>query len=332
MRMERTFPAGTVISTQSLVTLSMIIPAYNEQEVIGEFHNRLSQVLKNADIESAEIIYVNDGSADKTLPLLLKIMNSDDRVHIIDLSRNFGKEAAMTAGFDASQGQAVIVLDADLQDPPELIPLMLKEWRSGYDMVLMRRRSRRGESWLKKSSANLFYHVIQSISQVHIPENVGDFRLLSRRALTALMQLPERTRFMKGLFAWIGFSSTEICYDRDRRYSGVTKWNYWKLWNFALEGISSFTTVPLRVASYVGMLTAFGSLAYGLYIMIDALLWHHPVPGYPSMMVAILFLGGLQLLAIGVVGEYLGRMFIETKCRPVYLVKKCYHFSEDNAP
>ena len=329
---ERKFPAGTVISTQGLVTLSIIVPAYNEQEVIVEFHNRLSKVLKNADIESAEIIYVNDGSIDGTLLFLQDLMSSDDRIHIIDLSRNFGKEAAMTAGFDAAQGQAVIILDADLQDPPELIPLMLKEWRSGYDMVLMRRRTRMGETWFKKSSANLFYHIIQGISQVDIPKNVGDFRLLSRPALTALNQLPERIRFMKGLFAWIGFPTTEIYYDRDQRYAGVTKWNYWKLWNFALEGISSFTTVPLRVASYVGMVIALGSLIYGLYIMVDALLLHHLIPEYPSIMVAILFLGGLQLLAIGIIGEYLGRMFIETKLRPVYLVKKHYHFSEKNAP
>lgn len=301
-------------------TLSVIVPAYNEQEVIGEFHKRLSMALEDADIDSAEILYVNDGSTDRTLPLLLAIMNGDSRVQVIDLSRNFGKEAAMTAGFDAASGQALIVIDADLQDPPELIPQMVSAWHSGYDVVLMRRISRRGESTLKKTTAKLFYRTIRHFSQVHIPENVGDFRLLSQRAVAALRQLPERTRFMKGLFAWIGFPKTEICYHRDPRYSGDSKWNYWNLWNLALEGITSFTLAPLKVASYAGGLTALCSLTYGLFVLVKAIIWGDPVPGYPSLMVTVLFLGGLQLLAIGIVGEYLGRMFIEVKQRPVYLV------------
>lgn len=318
--MKRTALTKPDITNLRHTTLSIIVPAFNEQEVIGEFHNRLAGVLEQAEIDRAEILYVNDGSTDRTLALLLEIMNGDDRVQVIDLSRNFGKEAAMTAGFDAANGQAVIVIDADLQDPPELIPQMLAEWRKGHDLVLMRRSSRRGESWFKKVTAALFYRTIGRISQVPIPENVGDFRLLSHRAVKALRQLPERTRFMKGMFAWIGFPTSEIFYDRDQRYSGETKWNYWSLWNFALEGITSFTIAPLKIASYVGGFTALCSLAYGVFVLIKALFWGDPVPGYPSLMVTVLFLGGLQLLAIGVVGEYLGRMFLEAKQRPVYLV------------
>jgi polyisoprenyl-phosphate glycosyltransferase len=326
--MKRAHSTEPEASSLRHTMLSVIVPAYNEQEVIQEFHNRLCVALESADVDSVEILYVNDGSTDQTLLLLLEIMNRDNRVQVIDLSRNFGKEAAMTAGFDTVKGQATIVIDADLQDPPELIPQMVSEWHNGYDVVLMRRSIRRGESWLKKSTAKLFYYTLRNISQTHIPENVGDFRLLSRRAVTALRQLPERTRFMKGLFAWIGFPTTEIYYHRDPRYSGVTKWNYWNLWNFALEGITSFTIAPLKVASYVGGTTAFCSLAYGFFVLIKAIFWGDPVPGYPSLMVTVLFLGGLQLLAIGVVGEYLGRMFLEVKQRPIYLVNKHHRPSE----
>lgn len=314
-------------STPVQPTLSVIVPAYNEQEVISEFHGRLTKALKQAELDSTEIIYINDGSSDQTLQRLLKIMQRDAQVQVIDLSRNFGKEAALTAGLDAAHGEAVIVIDADLQDPPELIPEMLVEWRQGFDVVLMRRSSRRGETWLKKITAKLFYCTIHRVSAVPIPENVGDFRLLSQRAVVALRQLPERTRFMKGIFAWIGFPTSEISYHRDPRYSGDTKWNYWNLWNFALEGITSFTIAPLKIASYVGGLTALCSITYAFWVLIKTLFWGDPVPGYPSLMVAILFLGGLQLLATGIVGEYLGRMFLEAKQRPIYLIN--HHHQPD---
>lgn len=308
------------------VRLTVVVPAYNEQEVILEFNRRLCAALEAADIDRAEIIYVNDGSLDNTLTMLLDLMQRDQRVEVLDLSRNFGKEAAMTAGLDRACGDAVVVIDADLQDPPELIPDMVSEWRLGYDVVYMRRLSREGETWLKKTTARAFYTLMARIGRVEVPENVGDFRLLSRRAVDALKQLPERTRFMKGLFSWIGFPAKELPYHRDPRYAGVTKWNYWGLWNFAIEGITSFTIAPLKIASYIGFLTSALALLYGLVVLGKALFFGNPVAGYPSMMVVILFLGGLQLLAIGVVGEYMGRMFIETKQRPIYLVN-CHHRS-----
>ncbi len=302
--------------------LSIVVPAYNEQAVILEFHKQLSSALEKADISKTEIIYINDGSTDDTLSLLLGLTREDPRVEVLDLSRNFGKEVAMTAGLDNARGDAVVVLDADLQDPPELIPAMIQEWHRGFDVVYMRRLSREGESRLKKITARAFYALMARIGQVKMPENVGDFRLLSRRAVKALKQLPERNRFMKGLFAWIGFPAKELTYDRDPRYAGVTKWNYWALWNLAIEGITSFTIAPLKMASYIGFLTTLTALIYGLFVMTKTLVFNDPVAGSPNLMVVILLLGGLQLLAIGVVGEYLGRMFIETKQRPLYLVNR----------
>lgn len=318
--------------TKKRAILSIVAPAYNEQEVIEEFHRRTATVLDTlADIDS-EIIYINDGSRDATLALLLKLMQGDARVQVLDLSRNFGKEAAMTAGIDHAVGDAVIVIDADLQDPPELIPDMLREWRAGYPVVCMQRLTRDGESALKKATARGFYAVMGRMGQIRIPENVGDFRLLSRQAVDALKQLPERTRFMKGLFAWVGYSTKLVPYKRDPRYAGVTKWNYGGLWNFALEGITSFSVAPLKMASYFGMLTALFSMAYGFYVLGKAFLYGDPVPGYPSLMVVVLFLGGLQLLAIGVVGEYLGRMFIESKQRPLYLLNRHHRADPQTHP
>ena len=300
-------------------TLSVVVPAYNEEDVLPEFHRRLGAVLDTLDVD-AEIVYVNDGSTDATLALLTGLHQRDPRVVIVDLSRNFGKELAMTAGLDFADGDAVIVIDADLQDPPELIPEMLREWRAGHDVVLMRRRSRASETWLKKATAHGFYRAIGRIGTIDIPEDVGDFRLLSRRAVAALRRFPERSRFMKGLFAWIGFPCREITYDRDGRYAGETKWNYWRLWNFAIEGITSFSAVPLKAASYVGLATALAAFVYGGYVVAKTLLFGDPVPGYPTLVTLVLFLGGLQLLALGVIGEYLARMFVEVKQRPLYLV------------
>jgi len=256
------------------------------------------------------------------MALLTEIHERDQRTAVIEFSRNFGKEVAMSAGLDAARGDAVILIDADLQDPPELIPEMLRKWREGHDVVVMRRRSRAQESWVKKSTARVFYRAMGRIATVEMPENVGDFRLLSRRAATALRRIPERTRFMKGLFAWIGFPSTEIEYDRDGRFAGTTKWNYWRLWNFALEGITSFSVGPLKLASYVGLFTSVAAFAFGLKFVIKTLLYGDPVAGFPTLVTLVLFLGGLQLLALGVIGEYLARMFIEVKQRPLYLVQR----------
>ena len=302
------------------ITLSVVVPAYNEQEVLPAFHRRLSAVLDGLGVTS-EVVYANDGSCDGTLALLEQLAAADPRVAIVDLSRNFGKEIALTAGMDHARGEAVVVIDADLQDPPELIPELVKYWREGFDVVYAKRTVRDGESWIKKSTAKLFYQVIRGMSRVDIPQDVGDFRLLSRRALDALGSLREQHRFMKGLFAWIGFPSKAVLYKRDPRFAGETKWNYWKLWNFALEGITSFTIAPLKIATYVGMLASLGAFVYAAWIVYRTLMHGDPVRGYPSMMVAILFFGGLQLMGMGIIGEYLGRMFDETKNRPLYFLK-----------
>ena len=310
------------INVNSMI-LSIIVPAYNEESVLPEFHKRLMSVLDEYNI-NAEIIYVNDGSTDETVSVILGFRKNDARVSLIDLSRNFGKEIAMTAGFNHSKGDAVVVIDSDLQDPPELIPELIQRWQEGYDVVYAKRTSREGETFLKKATAHLFYRVIRKLNDVDIPTNTGDFRLLSRRAVEALNELPEHHRFMKGLFAWIGFPQIAVYYKRDPRFSGDTKWNYWKLWNFALEGITSFTIVPLKMASYTGLIVAFGAFIYALWIIYKTITLGDPVAGYPTIITVILFLGGLQLMTLGVIGEYLGRMFNETKRRPLYFIQNHY--------
>jgi glycosyltransferase involved in cell wall biosynthesis len=303
------------------IQLSVVVPAYNEQEVLREFHERLSAVVSSLPF-ACEVVYVNDGSADDTLEIISSFQGQDPHVALIDLSRNFGKEIAMTAGLDHAKGDAVIVIDADLQDPPELIPELVKHWQDGYDVVYAKRISRDGETFVKKATANAFYKIIQRVTKVPIPQDTGDFRLLSRRAVEAVKQLREHHRFMKGLFAWIGYPQKEVRYRRDARFAGETKWNYWRLWNFALEGITSFTIAPLKVSTYLGLLTAVGAFLFGLHIILDTLVFGNPVAGYPSLMVVMLFLGGIQLLGIGVMGEYLGRMFNEAKNRPLYFVNR----------
>jgi polyisoprenyl-phosphate glycosyltransferase len=302
-------------------SLSVVVPVYNEEAVLPEFHRRLGAVLDTLSAR-VEIVYVNDGSRDGSSALLAKLNLTDPRVAVIELSRNFGKEIAMTAGLDHADGDAVIVIDSDLQDPPELIADMVRAWREGTDVVLMRRASRAQESWLKKATAGAFYRVIGRMSDIEIPSNVGDYRLLSRRAVAAIRKLPERSRFMKGLFAWIGYPTRELVYDRDGRFAGETKWNYWQLWNFALEGITSFSAAPLKLASYVGFATALVAFSYGAYIIAKTLLFGDPVRGYPTLVVLVLFLGGLQLMALGIIGEYIARMFVEVKQRPLYLVEQ----------
>ena len=307
----------TIQNTRTLI--SVVVPAYNEQTSVIECHARLTAVFAGIDVDY-ELLFVNDGSTDNTLSVLDSLRASDEHVSVVDLSRNFGKEIATTAGLDIANGDAIIVIDADLQDPPELIPAMIEEWRNGFDVVYATRTERRGESWLKKKTASSFYGLMRRMSQVQLPRDTGDFRLLSRRAVLALRQLREHHRFMKGLFTWIGYPQKAIYYQRDARFSGETKWNYWRLWNFALEGITSFTTAPLRISTYVGLTTAVGAFVYGIYMIIRTLAYGNPVAGYPSLIVVVLFLGGVQLTAIGVLGEYLGRIFNETKNRPLYFL------------
>jgi len=300
--------------------LSVVVPAYNEQVVLPEFHRRTMAALRPLGVDF-EIIYVDDGSSDGTMTVLRSLYEAhSENVVIVALSRNFGKEAAMTAGFAHARGDAIVVIDADLQDPPELIGKLLEYWRAGYDVVYARRKKRLGETLLKRLTSHYFYRVIRSVSRVRIPHDTGDFRLLSRRALDALLSLREQHRFMKGLFSWIGFRQQAVEYERDPRFAGETKWNYWKLWNYALEGITSFTIAPLKVATYVGTAVAMLSMLYAGVVIYKTVLYGNDVRGYPSLMVAILFLGGVQLLSIGVLGEYLGRTFNEAKGRPLYFV------------
>ncbi|MGK7865927.1 glycosyltransferase family 2 protein [Falsiroseomonas sp. E2-1-a20] len=303
--------------------LSVVVPAYNEQEVLPAFHARLVPVMEAIGLPW-EVVYVNDGSRDGTLALMLALRAGDARVSVVNLSRNFGKEIALTAGLDhAAADQAVVVIDADLQDPPEVIPDLVAAWQQGFDVAYARRRAREGETWLKKASAAAFYRVMQRIGgKVDLPPDTGDFRLMSRRALDALLALREQHRFMKGLFAWVGFPSTPVLYDRAPRAAGETKWNYWRLWNLSLEGITAFTVGPLKIATYLGLLTAVVALGYGMLIIIRTILYGNPVAGYPSLMAVVLFLGGVQLMTLGIIGEYLGRIFNETKRRPLYIVER----------
>lgn len=303
------------------IRLTVVVPVFNERDVLLEFHRRLIGVLEHLSMQS-EVLYVNDGSTDGSLGLLEGLSATDARVAFIDLSRNFGKEVAMAAGLDHAHGDVVVLIDADLQDPPELIPRLLEQWRAGYDNVYARRRARAGESWFKKASAAWFYKLIGRLSRVELPRDTGDFRALSRRAVDALRQLREHHRFMKGLFAWVGYPSVAVDYDRDPRHAGASKFDYWKLWNFAIEGITSFTIAPLKLATYVGLLVAFVAFVAIIVLVAKTLLFGDPVKGYPSLMTVILFLGGIQLIALGSLGEYIGRMFNETKGRPLYFVKE----------
>ena len=316
--------AGNALSSSgrgAAPSLSVVVPAYNEIEVIDEFQRRLAAVMDALGL-SWEVVYVDDGSSDGTPERLAALQATRPEVALVALSRNFGKEAALTAGLDHATGrEAVIVIDADLQDPPEVIPDLIAAWRDGIDIAYAQRRTRAGETWLKKATASAFYRLMGRIGgPVRLPADTGDFRLMSRRALDALLQLRERHRFMKGLFAWVGFPARAVPYDRAPRAAGTTKWNYRRLWTLSLEGITSFTTLPLRFATWLGLATAAAALLYGGWVVTKALLFGDPVPGYPSLMTVVLLLGGVQLLTLGVIGEYLGRIFNETKGRPLYIV------------
>jgi glycosyltransferase involved in cell wall biosynthesis len=299
---------------------SVVVPVFDEALVLPEFHRRLSAVMDMLGLW--EVVYVNDGSRDVSLQLLEALHRGEHHVAIVNLSRNFGKEIATTAGLEHASGEAVIVIDADLQDPPEVIPALVAGWRGGFDVVYAERRAREGETWLKRLTANLFYRLMQRLGRVQLPRNTGDFRLMSRRVVDAVLRLREQHRFMKGLFAWVGFPTTSVQYDRAPRHAGATKWSYWKLWNLALEGITSFTVMPLKVATYLGLAVALFAVVFGAQLVFRTLLFGNPVAGYSSMMAVILFLGGVQLITLGVMGEYLGRVFNETKQRPLYLVER----------
>ena len=303
--------------------LSVVVPVYNESAVLMQFYRELGDVMRTIG-SPFELIFVDDGSVDDSASLLAGLREEDEAVAVIQLSRNFGKEVALSAGLDHARGDAVIIIDADLQDPPALIREFIRAWREGYDVVYGQRVDRRGDSRLKVFSARWFYRVINYLSDVEIPRDVGDFRLLSRRAVEALRSLPERRRYMKGLYAWIGFPQKAVPYVRQPRAAGVTKWSYWRLWNFALEGITSFSDVPLRVATYLGIVTSGLAFLYGAFLLVRTLIWGNPVPGYPSLIIVMLFLGGVQLICLGIIGEYLARTFQEAKARTLYFVK-AYH-------
>lgn len=308
--------------------VSIVAPFYNEGEAVRLFYEAVTAVMDAVAGVRFEVVCVDDGSRDDTLAHLVAATRLDPRFIVVELSRNFGKEAALTAGIDAASGAAVIPIDADLQDPPSLIPTMIDAWRQGAEVVLARRTDRNSDSFLKRKTAEAFYRFHNKLSSVQIPENVGDFRLMDRSAVDALKRLPERQRFMKGLFAWVGFKTVVVDYARQPRSAGKTKFSGWKLWNFALEGITSFSTAPLKVWTYLGLIGALASITYIAFIVTRTLVYGIDVPGYASVLVAILFFGSLQLISVGVLGEYIGRIYVESKQRPTYLVRKCHRNSD----
>ncbi len=321
-------PGAVSAHAGALPELSIVVPMFNEAAVVDRFFERLERVLERLGL-SHEIVVVNDGSSDDTLARLLEHRARNRAVKIISLSRTFGKDVALSAGFDHARGRAVVPIDADLQDPPELIEQMVERWREGYDVVYATRMRRPGDSWLKRTTAHFFYRIFEAIAEVPIPRDTGDFRLLDRRVVDVMVRLPERTRFMKGLFAWVGFKQAAIYYEREPRPAGGTKWNYWRLWNFAVDGITSFSSLPLKVWSYCGFVISLFAFLYAVVLAVKKLLHDVDVPGYTSLMVVVLFLGGIQLITLGILGEYMGRMYNEVKGRPLYVVRELHGFDED---
>ena len=315
--------AAAAATMAALPALSLVVPCYDEQDVLEQFCARATAAMEGMG-EPFEIVLVNDGSRDGTLALMMALQAADPRIAVVNLSRNFGKEIALTAGLDHARcTEAVVVIDADLQDPPEVIPALLAAARQGFDVAYAQRSIRHGESWLKRTTAAGFYRVMQRLGgRVQLPRDTGDFRLMSRRALDSLLALREQHRFMKGLFAWVGFPSVAVPYERAPRAAGTTKWNWWKLWNLSLEGITSFTVGPLKIASYLGVAVAFFAALYIVQLLVRTLFFGNPVAGFPSLMAAVLFLGGVQMMMLGIIGEYLGRIFNETKGRPLYIVER----------
>lgn len=316
---------GQSISADRQTEISILVPMHNEEPNLSYLFERLESVLEGLKL-TYEIICVNDGSKDNTLPHLLDHRDRNHRIKVINLSRNFGKEIALTAAIDHASGQVVVPIDADLQDPPELIAEMLDLWQQGFDVVYATRNSRKGESFIKRLTAHTFYRLMGKLTRVQVPPDTGDFRLMDRQVVNALKQMPERQRFMKGLFAWVGFKQTAIAFDREPRYKGKTNWNYWKLWNFAIDGITAFSIRPLKIWSYVGLFVSSIAIVYAIFLILRTLIFGIDVPGYASLMVVTLLLGGIQLITLGIIGEYLGRVFEEAKHRPLYLVRDCYGF------
>jgi Glycosyltransferases involved in cell wall biogenesis len=301
--------------------ITIIVPCYNEEEVIPLFYSRIRPVMDSLPYDMG-LLFINDGSKDGTLQRIKEIQAGDRRVHYLDLSRNYGKEIAMAAGFDYAAGDAVINIDCDLQDPPELIPEMVRYWEEGYDDVYAQRISRNGDPWFKRVTARAFYRLLARMTTIPVQIDTGDFRLLSRRAVNALKSMRESQRYTKGLYSLVGFRKKAVPYERDTRAAGKTKWNYRKLFGLAVEGITSFTTMPLRISTVVGIFTSFASFLYIVYIVLKTVIWGRDMPGYASMVSFVLFFGGLQLLALGILGEYVGRIFMETKRRPLYFVNE----------
>ena len=302
--------------------ISIIIPAYNEEESLPLLYDRLKKLMDDMKDYEFEILFVNDGSKDKTIEIIKDFRSKDERICYVDFSRNFGKEIAMIAGLDYATGDCVIFMDADLQDPPELIPELVKYWEEGYDDVYAKRRSRKGETWLKKFTSKMYYRVLQHLTKVEIQEDTGDFRLLDRRCVNALKKLRESQRNTKSMFSWIGYKKKEVLYDRDPRIAGTTKWNYKKLIDLAIDGITSFTTSPLRLATYVAIPTFIVLFVYFVYVIIKCFVIHQAIQAFQAIILLILFFSGIQILLFGIIGEYLGRIFNETKNRPLYLVNE----------
>lgn len=303
-------------------SVTILVPCYNEEKGLYILHERLQDIIRKIDTYEFTILLVNDGSKDNTLAKMQELHEKDPSVSYLSLSRNFGKENAMLAGLDYAEGDAVILMDADLQDPPELIPQMLQEWEKGYDDIYARRRTRAGETWFKKASAHWYYRVLQKFAEIDIPADVGDFRLLDRQAVDALCSLREKQRYTKGLFSWIGYNKKELLFDRDPRAVGSSKMNFVKLFSLAVDGITSFSVAPLRLASVLGIVISSVAFIYLLFVIGKTLLFGDPVAGYPSMISIILFMGGIQLVVLGIIGEYVGRIFYEAKRRPDYLVSE----------
>jgi dolichol-phosphate mannosyltransferase len=300
---------------------SIVVPAYNEENTLAEFYARLAKVLQSLD-GGSEILFVNDGSTDETEKILQQLHHKDPRVRILHLSRNFGHQVAITAGIDLAQGRACLIMDADLQDPPEVIPEMIRLWHAGFEVVYGLRKKRLGESRFKLATASLFYKALKRLAHIEIPQNVGDFRLLDRKVVDALKTLPERNRFVRGLVSWVGFRQTDLLYERDGRFAGETKYPFLKMLKFALDGITSFSATPLRLATWMGLLCSFASFLLILWVIGAKLFTDRTVLGWASLMVVVLLIGGVQLLTIGILGEYIGRIFDEAKQRPLYLIRE----------
>ena len=306
-------------------SLSLVVPVFNEEDAIGIFLDEVEKLQKELSSISLETVFINDGSTDNTLPTLIENQTKRNLdIKIVELSRNFGKEAALTAGLDEASGQLIVPIDVDLQDPIELIPRMIEKWREGYDVVLGKREDRRSDTWFKRKTSGWFYSVFNQISETKLTPNVGDFRLMDRCVVNALKQLPESRRFMKGMFAWLGFNTTYLTYIRPKRSAGESSFNGWKLWNLALEGMTSFSPVLLRMFTYMGFLVSFFSFCYAAFTIIKVMVIGIDLPGYASSLVTVLFIGGLQLLGIGILGEYLGRTYVESKRRPIYIIRRIH--------